>query len=93
MVQLHDVPWSLFQQFRSHGNYDRARLEAIPREIQSMDTFVLFQIVDNTTVGKVNPASSPIKWFISESAPLFETSLNFLAIASFMEEAVSVKLK
>lgn len=94
MVQLHDVPWSLYQQFQKYGDFNRERLVALSKEIPSMETFQLFQIIDNTTTGKVTPGTqSSVKWFISETSPLFETKLDFYAIALFLEDSATRKLE
>lgn len=74
MVQLHDVPYSLYRQFKGTGDYSHERLEALFSSIHDWQTFLLFQIIDNTTCGKNH---EPTRWFISNIASRIESSIPF----------------
>lgn len=92
MVQHHDVPWSLYQQVQKFGSYNQRRLQDLCSQISTMQVFQLFQIIDNTTLGKVTPhGQSSVKWFIAETSSLDSRSVDLLSLANYLEGSLSQK--
>jgi hypothetical protein len=63
MIQFHDENFALWNQLRAKGAYDLERFEELLKTIQDWDLFLIFLIIDGSTMGKDR---SPLKWFISE---------------------------
>lgn len=59
-VGNHDVPFSLWRQFRSTGVVPRDRLDELLADIRDWDLFLAFLIIDGCVAGK-GPA--PLLWF------------------------------
>jgi hypothetical protein len=70
MIQLHDVNYALWQQFRHTGSYDLARLQHLLDTIQDWELFMLFLIIDGSTRGKER---SKLLWFMREAAKYKDT--------------------
>jgi hypothetical protein len=67
MIQLHDLPYSLHLQTKRFGDFNVARFDDLLSLIPNIELFAIFQIIDNTTKGKVKPGEvGPVEWFISE---------------------------
>ncbi len=89
MVQRHDEPFALFKKRESSGVIPQSRLDALFKSITDWDTFILFQIIDNTTVGKVTGQDvSATSWFISQAAKAGLLTRDYQKI----EDAVRAKL-
>jgi hypothetical protein len=83
MVQLHDVPWSLFQQNTRYGDYNEERFQEVMQAIDDQKVFQLFLVIDNCTAGKVKetkPCSTA--WFIGEAAEQTDADIDLAAVAS-----------
>jgi hypothetical protein len=65
MIQLHDVNYALWKQFKATGSYDVERLKNLLSTIQDWDLFLMFLIIDGSTKGKER---SKLIWFIQEAA-------------------------
>lgn len=65
MLQLHDVNYALWQQWRRTGSYDLERLHQLLETIQDWDLFMMFLILDGSTRGKER---SKLVWFMKEAA-------------------------
>ena len=63
MIQYHDVNYSLWKHFKATGLYDSGRLSALLETIMDWDLFLMFLILDGSTIGK-HPEK--IRWFIDE---------------------------
>jgi hypothetical protein len=65
-VQNHDVPYSMYRNSVTHGGIDRDRLDGLLRDVADLHLFTLFQIADNSTIGKLPQLGegSPTSWFI-----------------------------
>lgn len=81
-VQNHDVPYSLYQQFQGEQVLNETRFAALCESIKDWKLFLLFQIIDNTTVGKIGGGEpGPVKWFLAlvESRGLIHSAEPYLA--------------
>jgi hypothetical protein len=63
MLQFHDVNFALWKQFAATGAYDVQRFENLLDTIQDWNLFLMFIIIDGSTLGK-DPHK--IRWFIGE---------------------------
>ena len=63
IVQNHDEPYALWQQFKSKGSCNSDRFTALLNAIQDWDLFLAFNIVDGCTAGKNR---EPLRWFFGE---------------------------
>ncbi len=63
MVQYHDEPYALWQQFKRRGRFDQNRLDALIARIEDWNIFLAFQIIDNCTKGKVR---DPLYWLFQK---------------------------
>lgn len=63
MIQYHDVNYALWKQFNAKGFYDSERFLALLETIIDWDLFLMFLILDGSTIGK-DPEK--IRWFIEE---------------------------
>lgn len=73
MIQFHDLNFSLWKQFEATGAYDRARFENLLETIQDWDLFLMFLILDGSTVGKER---SKLIWFLREVAKYKDTNVD-----------------
>lgn len=68
MVQRHDEPFAIFKKWKSSGELPTARCQALLNAILDLDTFFLFQVIDNTTLGKIEGTTiSPTGWFLKQA--------------------------
>jgi hypothetical protein len=65
MVQYHDEPFALWQQYSRKGRYTSTRLQTMLDKIRDWDTFTAFLIIDGCTEGK---SRQPLEWFFGEIA-------------------------
>ena len=65
MVQFHDEPFALWQQWTAHGGYDPKRFDALLRNIHDWSLFLAFCIIDGCTQGK---SREPLQWFFKRVA-------------------------
>jgi hypothetical protein len=65
MVQYHDEPFALWQQFESKGRFNQERLNALLTNIRDWNLFLAFNIVDGCTKGKDR---EPLHWFFQQVA-------------------------
>ena len=74
MVQFHDEPYALFKRERRGQSAER-RLQELRSKIKDWRLFLLFLVIDSTTVGK---SREPLLWALTRLAePLgFGTDLN-----------------
>lgn len=63
MIQYHDVNYALWKQFNTKGFYDSERFVELLETIIDWDLFLLFLILDGSTIGK-DPEKT--RWFIGE---------------------------
>jgi len=63
MIQLHDLNYSLWKQFKATGSYDVERFENLVGIIRDWDLFLMFLIIDGSTPGKDR---TKLIWFIRE---------------------------
>lgn len=63
MIQLHDVNYVLWKQFKAMGSYDIERFQNLLDTIQDWDLFLMFLIIDGSTKGKER---SKLIWFLQE---------------------------
>ena len=73
MLQLHDVNYALWKQFKATGSYEQKRLENLLDTIQDWDLFLMFLILDGSAPGK-----DPVKlsWFLREVAKFKNTKVD-----------------
>jgi hypothetical protein len=70
MVQYHDEPFTLWQQFASKGKFNQERLSKLLASIIDWDLFLAFNIADGCTQGK---AREPLRWLFRQVAGKVET--------------------
>lgn len=63
MVQYHDEPFAMYQQYAGKGRYNQARMDALRQAIQDWELFLAFLIIDGCTAGK---SRKPLRWFFQE---------------------------
>jgi hypothetical protein len=63
IVQYHDEPFALWNQYRSKGRYATERMVRL-LNLDNWDLFIAFNIIDGCTAGKDR---TPLKWFIEET--------------------------
>jgi hypothetical protein len=63
MVQLHDEPFALYQQFVHKASCDQARFAGLLRSIRDWDLFLAFLLIDGCTAGK---SRGPLQWLFAE---------------------------
>jgi hypothetical protein len=73
MVQYHDEPFALYQQFKARGKYNRERFDALISNIRDWDLFLAFNIIDGCTAGK---SRAPMSWFFGEVAGKVKSKFN-----------------
>jgi len=73
MIQFHDENFALWKQFAATGTYDRKRFENLLETIQDWDLFLMFLIIDGSTVGK-DPNKT--RWFINEVRKYKQTEVD-----------------
>ncbi len=73
MIQLHDVNYALWKQFKGTGSYDLERFQNLLDTIQDWDLFLMFLIIDGSTKGKER---SKLVWFIQEVAKYKDTMVD-----------------
>jgi hypothetical protein len=73
MIQLHDVNYALWKQFKATGSYDAKRFENLLNTIQDWDLFLMFLIIDGCTTGKDR---SKLIWFLREVAKFKKTTVD-----------------
>jgi hypothetical protein len=71
MVQYHDEPFALYNQWRSKGHYNRQRFEALLAAIKDWNLFLAFNVIDGCTTGK---SRAPLCWLFGEVAGKVTTS-------------------
>jgi hypothetical protein len=71
MVQYHDEPFALYNQWRSKGQYNRQRFEALLAAINDWNLFLAFNVIDGCTAGK---SRAPLCWLFGEVAGKVTTS-------------------
>lgn len=73
MIQLHDVDYALWQQFRRTGSYSQERLQRLVETIQDWELFLMFLIIDGSTKGKQR---AMLNWFFQEAAKYRRTRVD-----------------
>jgi hypothetical protein len=73
MLQFHDVNFVLWKQFAATGSYDVQRFENLLDTIQDWDLFLMFVIIDGSTLGK---DLHKIRWFFNEVRKYKNTYVN-----------------
>ena len=63
IVQFHDEPFALYQQYRHRGSCSTSRFEDLLAAITTWDLFLPFLIIDGCTVGK---SREPLQWFFEQ---------------------------
>jgi hypothetical protein len=68
VVQLHDLPYSMYRNFIKFGSVNEERINYLLVKVPDLILFTLFQLVDNITLGKLPEPGKPsaVEWFISE---------------------------
>ncbi len=72
MVQYHDEGYALWKQYSNKGRYDFERFVSLANKIENWRLFLIFNIIDNTTVGKSNES---LLWFFTEFHQKFSAEL------------------
>lgn len=73
MIQLHDLNYALWKQFKATGSYDVERFENLVDTIKDWDLFLMFLIIDGSTPGKDR---TKLIWFIGEVANYKDTRVD-----------------
>lgn len=89
MLQRHDEPHALHTRAQKRGEVDRERLAALLEAIKDWDAFLLFQIIDNTTLGK---SSDSTAWFLDVVAGRVPTSLPHQEIYAELKQSVEMEM-
>lgn len=63
MLQFHDVNFALWKEYAATGSYDLERLSRLLETIVDWDLFLIFLIIDGSSVGK-DPEK--LRWFVAE---------------------------
>ena len=63
MIQFHDVNYALWKEYAATGSYDLERLSRLLDTILDWDLFLIFVIIDGSSVGK---DLEKLRWFIRE---------------------------
>ena len=63
MIQFHDVNFALWKECAATGSYDLERLSRLLDTIVDWDLFLIFLIIDGSSVGK-DPEK--LRWFVRE---------------------------
>lgn len=66
IVQYHDEPYALWQQFTSKGHVNTVRFETLLTRILDWNLFLAFNIIDGCTEGK---SGVPVHWLLEQVAP------------------------
>lgn len=87
-VQYHDVPYSMYRNFKKFGDVNHERLSSLIGNVKDLHLFTLFQIADNTTKGKApeQNATSSTEWFINQVSGQLIKSDYYLAIYRMLAE-------
>jgi hypothetical protein len=87
MIQLHDEPYALFKKWQSSHCVPQVRLAKLFEAVVDWDTFMLFQIIDNTTVGKSTEAgASSTVWLVDQADIAAKNSRDYRTIESFVRD-------
>jgi hypothetical protein len=73
MVQYHDEPFALWQQFASKGKFNQERLSKLIARINDWNLFLAFNIADGCTRGK---AREPLRWLFQRLAGKVESKFS-----------------
>ncbi len=73
MIQLHDINYALWKQFKATGSYDVERFDNLLGIIKDWDLFLMFLIIDGSTSGK---DWSKLIWFLREVAKFKNTKVD-----------------
>lgn len=68
ICQYHDVGYSIFRKLKTKGVFDSTRLNEAVNNIQDIELFLMFAIIDSCTKGKGREA---IKWLVSEVCSIY----------------------
>lgn len=63
MIQFHDVNFALWKDYAATGSYDLERFSRLLDTIVDLDLFLIFLIIDGSSVGK-DPEK--LRWFVRE---------------------------
>ncbi len=63
MVQFHDEGYALYQQFEERGKYNHPRFATRTLDIQDIDLFMIFTVIDGFTPSKDH---TKIRWWVEE---------------------------
>jgi len=63
MLQFHDVNFALWKEYAATGSYDFERLSRLLDTILDWDLFLIFLVIDGSSVGK---EPEKLRWFIRE---------------------------
>lgn len=81
MVQRHDEPYAIYRRWQQTRDVPTERLSRLFEVEIDWDTFLLFQIIDNTTPGKKSRENpTPTAWFREQAAAAGLISRDLAAI-------------
>ena len=90
MIQRHDEPFALFKKWQQTGKLPEERMTSLFQVIKDWDTFILFQIIDNTTVGKTpSDGTCSTAWLIDRASEAGLVSRDYKAIQDFVRQQLS----
>jgi hypothetical protein len=70
VVQYHDEPFALWQQFHTRGRFSEDRLAALIENVRDWDLFLTFLVIDGSAAGK---SRRPVRWFLGQLAGKVES--------------------
>jgi hypothetical protein len=88
-VQNHDVPFSIYRNHLKFGSFGQERLNTLVQNMPDLNLFTLFQIVDNTTLGKLPKAGarSATHWFIEQIAEHLPQQVDYQGLLAALVKA------
>ena len=90
MIQRHDEPFALFKKWQQAGKLSEERMTSLFKAIKDWDTFILFQIIDNTTLGKTpSDGTCSTGWLIDRASEAGLVSRDYKAIQDFVRQQLS----
>lgn len=95
VAQQHDVPFSLYRQHERFGDLNEARFAELCDAIPDWKIFLTFQLIDNTTAGKVAPqgTTGPVEWFlaIAEEKKVVPSTASYVVLHEELKRSLAQK--